>query len=195
MPGDDRRSRWLASDQDREEALQILRQALVDGRITTAQHGERVSKTLVARYVAEVDEVTADIPPSGRLPAPTPENALMASDAGRAHGFLRSTSVRPQGAVPRQLRSGAIWGNAEIDLRDAIIPTEGVDVRLWAYLGDVTVVVPPQVQVRLAATPILGRVVNALRSDATGPAIRIRALAIFGDIHVRTENPSSPSRE
>ena len=44
MLADDRRSEWLASDEDREEALRALRQALVDGRITAEQHSERVSK-------------------------------------------------------------------------------------------------------------------------------------------------------
>jgi hypothetical protein len=37
-----------------------------------------------------------------------------------------------------------VWGNAEIDLRDALIPVDGLDVRVWAYLGDVTVVLAPK---------------------------------------------------
>ncbi len=50
MLADDQRSQWLASDEDREEALRALRQALVDGRITAQQHSERVSKVLAAQY-------------------------------------------------------------------------------------------------------------------------------------------------
>jgi Domain of unknown function (DUF1707)/Cell wall-active antibiotics response 4TMS YvqF len=193
MPGKDQRSQWLASDDDRDEALRALRQALVDGRITTEQHGERVSKVLVARYVSELDDLTGDIPPTERLPANVDHGSAPAR-MQRTHGVLRSVSLRPRGDVPDQLRSGALGGNAEIDLRDAVIPSDGLEVKVWAYFGDVTVVVPPRVQVSLLATPVLGRVEQAIASSpAGGPKIRIRALALFGDISVRTESPSSPS--
>ena len=99
--------------------------------------------------------------------------------------------MRPRGEVAQRLRSWAVWGNAEIDLRDAVIPVNGLDVRVWAYLGDVTVVVPPNVQVSLVATPLLGRAVDDTGSaPVAAPTVRIRALALFGDINVRTESPS-----
>jgi Domain of unknown function (DUF1707)/Cell wall-active antibiotics response 4TMS YvqF len=193
MPGNDQRSQWLASDDDRDEALQALRQALVDGRITTEQHGERVSKVLVARYVSELEDLTGDIPSAERLPAKVDHGPVPAR-AQRTHAVLRSVWLRPQGDVPDQLRSGAIGGNAEIDLRDTVIPPDGLEVKVWAYFGDVTVIVPPRVQVSLRATPVLGRVEQAIASaPAGGPKIRIRAVALFGDISVRTESPSSPS--
>jgi Domain of unknown function (DUF1707) len=196
MAGAGDRSRWLASDQDRDQAVQILSQALVDGRITTSEHGERVSKVLAARYLAQLDEITEDIPSPERLPAPRSDSALAATGPARTHGLLRSTSLRPCGSVPQLLRSGAVLGNAEIDLRDAAIPADGLDVKLWAYLGDVTVIVPPLVRVQLLATPILGQVENTLGSaPRTGPVVRIRAWAIFGDISVRAENPSSPPQD
>ena len=72
MLADDQRSQWLASDEDREEALRALRQALVDGRITAERHSERVSKVLAAQYVAELENLTADIPHGERLPVTTP---------------------------------------------------------------------------------------------------------------------------
>jgi hypothetical protein len=194
MAGDDQRSRWLASDEDRDEALRALREALVDGRLTTEQHSERVSQVLAARHVAELEELTADVPPADRHhPARKAESALVQAGKQRTRGVLRSVSLRPRGEVPQQLRSGALGGNAEIDLRDALIPPEGLDVRIWAYLGEVTVVVPPQVQVALVATPVLGRVEQSTSNAPAGtPTVRIRALTLFGDINVRTENPSRP---
>jgi Domain of unknown function (DUF1707) len=193
MAGDDQRSRWLASDEDRDEALRALQEALVDGRLTTEQHSERVSQVLAARYVAEMEELTVDIPPADRRPARKAESALIQPGRQRTRGVLRSVSLRPRGAVPQELRSGALGGNAEIDLRDALIPAEGLDVRIWAYLGEVTVVVPPKVQVALVATPLLGRVEQSTSNAPAGaPTVRIRAVTLFGDINVRTENPSRP---
>ena len=161
---DDQRSQWLASDEDREEALRALRRALVDGRITAEQHSERVSKVLAAQYVAELENLTTDIPHGERLPARADNAALVIAGTQQARAILRSASLRPRGEVAQRLRSWAVWGNAEIDLRDAVIPVDGLDVRVWAYLGDVTVVVPPNVQVSLVATPLLGRAVDDARS-------------------------------
>jgi DUF1707 SHOCT-like domain/Cell wall-active antibiotics response LiaF, C-terminal len=192
MLADDQRSQWLASDEDREEALRALRQALVDGRITAEQHSERVSKVLTAQYVAELENLTADIPQGERLPVRADNTALVRAGTQQARAILRSASLRPRGEVAQRLRSWAVWGNAEIDLRDAVIPVDGLDVKVWAYLGDVTVVIPPNVQVSLVATPLLGRVVDDTGSaPVAAPTVRIRALALFGDIHVRTEYPSA----
>jgi hypothetical protein len=189
---DDQRSHWLASDEDREEALRALRQALIDGRITTEQHSERISKALAAQYVAELEELTADIPHGDQLPVSADNGALVSAGTHKARGVFRSAALRPRGKVSQRLNSWAVWGNAEIDLRDAVVPLEGMDLKLWAYLGDVTVVVPPNVRVSLAATPLLGRVVNeAGNAPAAAPTVRIRAQALFGDIYVRTEYPSA----
>jgi Domain of unknown function (DUF1707)/Cell wall-active antibiotics response 4TMS YvqF len=194
MLADDLRSQWLASDEDREEALRALRQAMVDGRITAEQHSERVSNVLAAQYVAELEDLTADIPHGERLPVRADNAALVGAGTQQAHAFLRSASLRPRSTVAQRLRAWSVWGNAEIDLRDAVIPVNGLDVRVWAYLGDVTVVVPPNVQVSLVATPLLGRAVDDTGSaPVAAPTVRIRALALFGDINLRTEYPSSPA--
>lgn len=56
---------------------------------------------------------------------------------------------------------------------------------MGAYIGDVTLVVPPPVQVSLVATPLLGRAVDDTSSaSVAAPTVRIRALALFGDINV-----------
>ena len=192
MLADDQRSQWLASDDDRDQALRALRQALVDGRITVEQHSERASKALTAQYVAELDDLTADIPHGERLPATADNARLVKSGTQQARAFFRSVSLRPRGHVSQRLRSWAMSGNAEIDLRDAVIPVDGLDIKVWAYLGDVTVVVPPNVQVSMAATPVLGRVVNETRSAPVAAAtVRIHAMALFGDIYLRTEYPSA----
>ena len=127
----------------------------------------------------------------GYLPAEPKAPSFMPKSSGpmQSSGAFRCG----HGGVPQQLRSGVLVGNAEIDLRDALIPAEGLDVRVWAYLGEVTVVVPPNIQVAMVATPLLGRVEQSIRSAPAGaPTVRIRALALFGDINVRTENPSRP---
>ena len=64
----------LASDADRDRFLGLLREAYAAGRITIDELSERVTQTLTARTLEELDAVVADLQPERRLraSAPTP---------------------------------------------------------------------------------------------------------------------------
>ena len=51
-----------ASDADREQVINELKAAFVEGRLTKVEFDARVSQTLAARTYAELAMVTADIP-------------------------------------------------------------------------------------------------------------------------------------
>jgi hypothetical protein len=59
----------LASDADRDSLLSVLREAYASGRITIEELSERVTRTLAARTVDELDAIVADLRPPRRLPA------------------------------------------------------------------------------------------------------------------------------
>jgi hypothetical protein len=154
---------------------------------TAGQHSERVSKVLAAQYVAELENLTADIPHGERLPVRADNAALVKAGKQRAPCNLAERLVETPGRGGSTVALLGHVGNVEIDLRDAVIPVDGLDVRVSAYLGDVTVVVPPNVQVSLLATPPPGRAVDDTGSATAAPTVRIRALVLFGDINVQTE--------
>lgn len=54
--------RMLASTADRERALDVLRAAFAEGRVTKDEHDERVSRVYAARTYADLATVTADLP-------------------------------------------------------------------------------------------------------------------------------------
>jgi len=60
----------LASDADRDRFLGLLREAYAAGRITLEELSDRVTRTLSARTLEELDAVVADLQPQRRLPAP-----------------------------------------------------------------------------------------------------------------------------
>lgn len=71
---------WMrAADRDREEAVEILREAYAEGRLDQAELDERTDAALRARTWGELRRLTADIPP----PAPGAD--------------LPSAAVRPSG--------------------------------------------------------------------------------------------------
>ena len=63
--------RLRASDADREQVIDVIKAAFVDGRVTKDELDTRVTQTLVSRTYAELAMVTADLParlarPAGR---------------------------------------------------------------------------------------------------------------------------------
>jgi hypothetical protein len=56
-------SGMLASDRDRDVVADLLNEAFAEGRLTAAEHGERVRVAYAARAWAELARLTADLPP------------------------------------------------------------------------------------------------------------------------------------
>jgi Domain of unknown function (DUF1707) len=82
------RSRLRASHADREQVIEVLKAAFVQGRLDRDEFDLRVGQALGSRTVAELADLTADLP-IGRAAAQPPERA------------------RPHGARP-VLRSGRV---------------------------------------------------------------------------------------
>lgn len=59
----------LASDADRDDAARVLTDAFADGRLTAAEHGDRVHAAYRARTSPELAKLTADLPKSPGPPA------------------------------------------------------------------------------------------------------------------------------
>jgi Domain of unknown function (DUF1707) len=60
-----------ASHADREQVIEALKDAFVHGRLTKDELDARAGRALAARTCAELDAVTADIPPARAAPART----------------------------------------------------------------------------------------------------------------------------
>jgi len=67
-----------ASDADREQVIDALKDAFVQGRLTRDELGARAGRALVSRTYAELTAITADIPtgvPAWLTQAPPPRPA------------------------------------------------------------------------------------------------------------------------
>ena len=84
-------SAMLAATADRERAIDVLKAGFADGRLTQAEHDERVARVYAARTYGEVALLVADLPagplgatarypaawyPPPRIPAPAAINSL-----------------------------------------------------------------------------------------------------------------------
>lgn len=79
----------------------------------------------------------------------------------------------------------AIFGSADLDLRNAII-IDDVTVNATAIFGGVDIKLPQDVNVRVASTSILGGTDNRVKrqDNPDWPTVYIQATAIFGGIDI-----------
>jgi hypothetical protein len=100
-PGDQRQASLRASDADREQFVEALRQHHAEGRLTVEELTERTEQAYAARTLGDLDALGSDLPPLGRAapapaprtspadPAPPPQPPAAGQDAARA-ALLRS---------------------------------------------------------------------------------------------------------
>lgn len=74
-PGPMVRGHFRASDADREQVIDTLKDAFVQGRLTRDELGERTTRVLMSRTYAELAVVTVDIPALVVQRPPRPEPA------------------------------------------------------------------------------------------------------------------------
>lgn len=84
-------------------------------------------------------------------------------------------------------RVGAVFGGAEIDLRDAV-PAAGATLDVFAAFGGVEVKVPDGWRVDISGMPLFGGFENATAKDhltPDAPRLKIDATVLFGGLEVK----------
>lgn len=132
MTGKDRPELRI-SDADRERAIQLLNDAVAEGRLTLAEFEERNDAVLRARTASEVAPHLADLPGASAVTGPE-------------YGEVRATmsSVQRQGrwVVPRRLLVHSRAGRVKLDFTEAVISHPVIELTLELYAGSVELVLP-----------------------------------------------------
>lgn len=82
---------------------------------------------------------------------------------------------------------GAIFGSANIDLREAIFTDPSTEIETMAVFGNVTIMVPNHVRVEFSGVPILGIFEDKTRfhaADGEKVTLLCKALIVFGSVEV-----------
>jgi hypothetical protein len=92
--------------------------------------------------------------------------------------------------VPQQLRVIAIMGGSELDFREAHLPAGIVDISVFAMMGGVHIVVPPNLAVDVGGTAFMGGFEQMARQpseiDPDRPLLRVRGMVMMGGVTVET---------
>ena len=89
--------RLRTSRADREQAIDVLKAAFVQGRLTKGEFDSRVGQVLASRTYADLDALTSDIPDGVTSAEPSAEHA---PEPGRVLGFKTAARLGAVGALP-----------------------------------------------------------------------------------------------
>jgi hypothetical protein len=184
-------SRLRASDRDRDRAASVINEALAEGRLTADEHSERLDAIYAAKTHAEIVPLLEDLPeqaaaavpavPQGQ-PAPTGRMTRIISVLS---GATRKGVWHPEPVM----EVVTVLGGADLDFREAVLPTREVTLKVVTVLGGVSVVVPPEMRVIDSGVAVLGgREIagdsgDSLQPDA--PVLHISGVSVLGGLDVK----------
>jgi hypothetical protein len=159
----------------------VLRNAVVDGRLTLEEYSDRVGIAVGARTDQDLAALLSDLPAPGRaMPVARP---LAECKAIFSH-LIRRGPLRLQPAAAYT----SVFGTIDLDLRQATLPGPEVDLAVRNVFGTVTVIVPDGVEVELDGGGFLASQkvdISTTRVIDGAPVIRIHASGPGGTIYVK----------
>lgn len=191
----------------RERVVQDLAEHFTQDRLTMPEYERRVELAYRADSNDALRDLTRDLAPL--VPAPMSQGGVMAasSGAGVAKGagartknflaFMSGVVRRGKWTVPARMRAFAWMGGIGLDLRDATLTAPVTDIWVFALMGGVEIIVPPNVRLESDGFAIMGGFEDQLKEPASGdpnvPLIRVHGLAIMGGVEARVASPGEPT--
>jgi Domain of unknown function (DUF1707) len=178
-----------ASDAERERTAEVLRRAAGEGRLTIDEFDERLDAAYAARTRSELERLVADV----AVPSPGTSSGLSVRPEGD-EGTRWLVSVmgglerKGRWRVGRSCVAVNIMGGSDLDLNDAELAAQTVELTIFSLMGGGDVYVPEGLNVEVSDFAIMGA--NDLQlGDATpvpgGPTVRLRLISIMGGSSVR----------
>ena len=182
----------------REQVVQDLAEHFAQDRLTMPEYERRVELAYRASSADALRDLTSDL----ALPAPVrfaQPSTLAAADQSRvarlgtkAKNFLAVMSGvvrRGTWTVPSRIRAFAWMGGIGLDLREATLTAPVTDIWVFAFMGGVEIIVPPDVRLEIDGFANKGGFEDQLKEasskDPNAPLIRVHGLAIMGGVEAR----------
>ncbi len=176
-------SAFRAADTDRIQTAQLLTDAAAQGRLGLPEYERRLAKAYAAQTWVELDRLSADLPgiANTRRGAckPAPATVLMA--------ILTGFSRRGRWNVPRRLTTFSLFGGGVVDLRYADFTSPDVDIHAYSIMGGQTILVPPEVNVKVEGVGVMGGFERPAEQTGTpgAPTVTVKGFSLWGGVGVK----------
>lgn len=189
---------------ERDEAIEMLREAAGDGRITVDELDERMEKVQSAKFPIDLDEVLSDLTtelPSDRFRpasaiAPTTGRAMAVQGHDRFDPLVikagwESEVRRARWSVPPYIRCEPSMSNIELNFLEVETDLEVIEVEIVAGMGAVVIVIPDGWAVNVdQLSKTWGSVKSVVDAVPTGrrPLVRVGGSIGMGSFKARFAN-------
>ncbi|HEV3225435.1 MAG TPA: DUF1707 domain-containing protein [Acidimicrobiales bacterium] len=191
-----------ATDAERRALVDALSTACADGQLTLDEFSERSGEAWAAITRGQLDDITHDL----RLPVVATTAARAAAEATPSTdrpprrrrwivAIMGGEHQRGRWRADRRVGAMALMGGIHIDLRDATLDSDEVDITAWALMGSVHVTVPEGIPVDFSGFMFMGgrsNRVSRVEPLRGAPTIRLRGYGIWGTITVHSRPPRQP---
>ncbi|WP_307797142.1 DUF1707 SHOCT-like domain-containing protein [Actinomadura barringtoniae] len=181
-----------ASDADRDQVADKLREALAEGRITPEEHAERIDAVYQAKTYAELAPVLSDLPgQSGPAPSVSlrkEENApAPVSESANIVAVFSGAERRGRWLVEPKTTLTMVFGGVELDLRQAVLSQREVEISVTCVFGGLDITVPPGVRVTWNGFTMFGgqQLPGDDPDDLNAPHVKLTGVILFGGIDVK----------
>ena len=182
--GSGARPELRASHEDRDRALDILRVAAGDGRLTAAELDERAEAALTARTRGELAALTADLP---AVPDQAGTVAAQAKDVVRLDYQGGNATRRGQWVVPARMEIRAVGGTVKLDFTNAVITQSALQIQAYVRGGGLVLVTKPGIEVDADGVTVRGGTVKIRPRNGWKEPVRLTV-----EISARTTAAASP---
>jgi hypothetical protein len=172
---------YRVSDNEREQAVVVLRDHLLEGRLTLEEFSERAGTALRAQVVGDLTNIQQDLPLPAAGVHTSQRKPTRATLAVFGH-VVRRGRIR----LRRRTAVVSVFADIDLDLRDASIENRRTSVSVLALFGNVDLYVPEGIDVDVGGLTVFGHRRDWGRdvAAADAPTVQVRALGVFGTVDV-----------
>jgi len=194
-------------DARRQAAIEALSEYFANDAITVEELERRVDRAHRAASLDELRDVLSDLPganvPMSRSDSPAtarsgssapPQNV---PDRGFAIAVLGGTRRTGRWTPSRANIAIAVMGGAEIDFREAVMGPGVTELRVFAVMGGVEIIVPPDMNVASHGIGLLGGFGHSEQGvdDPTAPTLNVTGIAVMGGVDITVRYPGETARD
>ena len=166
----------------------MLRRAAGDGRLTMDELDERLNTAYESRTRAELELLVADVlAPGDQRAVGAPQHRLpVRRGEGGARwlvAIMGGCDRRGRWRLAERVTSLNIMGGADLDLNDAELADDHVQLTVFSLMGGADILVPDGLNVEVSDFALMGSNgvdIGDSRPDPGGPTLRLRLISIMG---------------
>jgi hypothetical protein len=178
----------------RERVIQTLTEAFANDVLSVTELEERLERAYRAQNAEEALALIAGLPqrPVGSAVVASDDARGLAMPGTRPERFvsvMSSQARRGVWSVPRQLDVIGVFSDTTIDLTNATLPPDIVDLHLKVVFASLTIVVPPGLRVVNRVGAFAANVESEAALDLApmkpgSPVIRLTGNCVFGNLEI-----------